>query len=114
MLKTDTFAGFHWWAGPWLGPRARQLLPLVAIAVLVGSLRFLTISFTNDHFVHLTAAQQVLFGDWPTRDFIDIGRPLQILASAAGQQWLGRTLFAEAIVSICSTTAVRSFPAITV
>jgi hypothetical protein len=68
-------------------------------AVLTASFRFLgTPEFNNDHFVHLTAAQQVLFGDWPSRDFIDIGRPLQILASAAAQRLIGPDLFAEALL----------------
>jgi len=66
--------------------------------VVTALFRFLTSSFNNDHFVHLTAAQQILFGDWPTRDFIDIGRPLQIVASAVPQRLLGHTLFAEAVL----------------
>jgi hypothetical protein len=70
-----------------------------AAGALTASFRFLaTPGFNNDHFVHLTAAQQMLFGDWPTRDFIDIGRPLTIITSAIGQQVLGRTLFAEAVL----------------
>ena len=67
-------------------------------AVLTALVRFLATTFNNDHFVHLAAAQQMLFGEWPTRDFIDIGRPLQIVASAAAQYLLGRTLFAEAVL----------------
>lgn len=78
--------------------RGLRFALLVLVAAFVASLRFLTITFNDDHFVHLTAAQQMRFGDWPTRDFIDIGRPLQILVSAAGQWWLGDTLFADAIV----------------
>ena len=40
----------------------------------------------------------MLYGDWPTKDFIDIGRPLTILVSAMGQRWIEHTLFAEALV----------------
>ena len=74
-------------------------LLVVLSGVLTASFRFLgTAEFNNDHFVHLTAAQQVLFGEWPTRDFIDIGRPLQIVASAAAQRFIGHNLFAEALL----------------
>ena len=69
------------------------------VALAAASLRFLvTVGFNNDHFVHLVAAQQMLFGDWPTRDFIDIGRPLTILASAAAQRVIGPTLLSEALL----------------
>ena len=79
--------------------RRSVALLIVLSAVLTGSFRFLaTAEFNNDHFVHLAAAQQVLFGDWPTRDFIDIGRPLQIVASAVAQRVIGPDLFAEAIL----------------
>ena len=81
----------------WRG-RSVALL-LVLSAALTGSFRFLgTPEFDNDHFVQLTAAQQMLFGEWPTRDFIDIGRPLQIVASAAAQRLIGHNLFAEALL----------------
>jgi hypothetical protein len=74
-------------------------LVVILSGVLTASFRFLaTVGFNNDHFVHLSAAQQILFGDWPTRDFIDIGRPLTIVTSAAAQHLFGRTLFAEALL----------------
>jgi hypothetical protein len=72
---------------------------VILSGVVTASFRFLaTVGFNNDHFVHLSAAQQMLFGDWPNRDFIDIGRPLTIAASAAAQSLFGRTLFAEALL----------------
>jgi hypothetical protein len=74
------------------------LLVVVLSGFVAASFTFLAASFNNDHFVHLAAAQQMLFGEWPTRDFIDIGRPLQIAASAMAQQLFGRTLFAEAVL----------------
>lgn len=74
-------------------------LLVILSGALTASFRFLATSeFNNDHFVHLTAAQQMLFGEWPTRDFIDIGRPLQIVASAVAQRLLGHNLFAEALL----------------
>ena len=78
--------------------RRLSTLLVVFSGALTASFRFLAGSFNNDHFVHLAAAQQMFFGDWPTRDFIDIGRPLQIVASAVAQYLLGHTLFAEAVL----------------
>jgi hypothetical protein len=78
--------------------RVRLLLLVLVSAILTAAFRFLGISFNNDHFVHLTAAQQMLFGEWPTRDFIDIGRPLQIVASALAQRVMGESLFSEAVL----------------
>ena len=71
---------------------------VILSGTLTASFRFLAINFNDDHFVHLTAAQQMFFGDWPTRDFVDVGRPLQIVASAVAQGLLGHTLFAEAVL----------------
>jgi hypothetical protein len=52
----------------------------------------------NDHFVHLTGAQQIAFGEWPTRDFVDPGLPFMYVASAIAQHALGHTLLAEVIL----------------
>ena len=46
-------------------------------------LRFLSIEYTNDHFVHLSRGAQILYGDVPTRDFFDPGLVGQYYASAA-------------------------------
>ena len=64
--------------------------------------RFLALSdgFPNDHFLYLASAQQILFGEWPTRDFLDPGLPLMYVASALAQVLLGRTLFAEAVLVV--------------
>jgi hypothetical protein len=80
-------------------PRRRAALALIVFSGLAtAAFRFLAASFNNDHFVHLIAARQMLFGDWPTRDFLDVGRPLQIVASAVAQRLLGETLFADAVL----------------
>ena len=64
------------------------------------ALRFLgLVRFTNDEYVQLAGAQQMLFGEWPTRDFLDPGLPLSYAASAASQLIFGRTLFAEAMLT---------------
>ncbi len=119
-VATIALLGVFAWFSPagrqrrshWLGV-ARQshrlyadgLLPLTRILVSIaifafgGSLYFLSATyFGDDHFVHLSAAQQMLFGDWPTRDFIDVGRPLTIVASAVAQRIIGHDLFSEAVL----------------
>jgi len=79
--------------------RRRAAAALIVVSGLAtAAFRFLAASFNNDHFVHLIAARQMLSGDWPTRDFLDVGRPLLIVASAGAQWLLGPTLFAEAIL----------------
>ncbi len=48
--------------------------------------RLLTLrSLPDDHYLYLSAAQQILLGEIPGRDFVDPGMPLQFLLSAAGQ-----------------------------
>ena len=79
--------------------RMRRTGAFVLIFSVTALFRFsATHAMSNDHFVHLAGAQQMLFGDLPTRDFVDPGHPLQFIVSAAAQALIGRTLFAEAIV----------------
>ena len=54
--------------------------------------------FPNDHFMHLARAQQMLLGDWPTRDFVDPGLPLAYVVSAVPQALFGHTLLVEAVL----------------
>ncbi|HKH72572.1 MAG TPA: hypothetical protein VKA59_14535, partial [Vicinamibacterales bacterium] len=69
----------------------------VVAGLLTAIIRYLGLEgFSNDHFQHLAAAQQMLLGEWPTRDFADPGMPLMYAASAAAQVVFGRSLFAEA------------------
>ena len=84
-------------------PRLRAASFGAALALLFGLtalFRFTALSdgFSNDHYLHLGNAQQMLFGEWPTRDFLDHGMPLMYVASATAQRWLGQTLFAEAVL----------------
>lgn len=64
-------------------------------AVACGSLMFAfrvlgDSGLSNDHYMHLAWAQQVLLGDVPGRDFVDPGMPLMYAASAAVQAlWPG-------------------------
>ena len=43
--------------------------------------------FPNDHYFHVARARQMLLGDWPVRDFVDVGAPLMYVISAASR-WL--------------------------
>lgn len=80
--------------------RAAFLAFAVILVGATAAFRFLALEngFPNDHFLHLAGAQQMLFGEWPTRDFQDPGLPLMYATSAAAQALLGRTLFAEAVL----------------
>jgi hypothetical protein len=61
---------------------------------------------TNDHYMHLAWAQQVLFGQVPGRDFVDPGMPLMYLLSAA-VQWIAPGPFYEALLT-CVLLAVAA------
>jgi hypothetical protein len=78
-------------------------LPLGAGVVAAGAclvttvVRFLAqVGFPNDHFLYLAPAQQMLYGEWPSRDFVDPGTPLMYVASAAAQLLVTPPLLAEA------------------
>ena len=93
---------------------ARFGLPGVALAVVAFFYRYLSFTdFTNDHFVHLSMAQQIGFGALPVRDFVERGLPLMTLVSAAGQSMLGDGLMAEVIViaSAYAASAVMAYAA---
>jgi hypothetical protein len=68
--------------------------------VLVFAYRWLTVVFTNDQFVHLSRARQIVLGDVPVRDFFDPGMFLQYYASAAALYVSGGTLLGEAVLTI--------------
>jgi len=81
-------------------PALAFAVALVALFGLTAHFRFngLSSGFPNDQFIHLANAQQMLFGEWPTRDFLDAGMPLMYAASALALRSLGNTLFAEAVL----------------
>jgi hypothetical protein len=78
--------------------RSAVLLHLIAASAFVttAAIRLMAASFPNDHFLYLAAAQQMLFGQWPSRDFVDPGTPLMYAASALAQSVVGPPLLAEA------------------
>ena len=71
-------------------------LPLAACAAAWHAL--LMTSATNDNFLHMTLAKQLLAGDWPVRDFFDQGWVLQYGLSAAAQAIGGDRLMSEAVI----------------
>lgn len=82
----------------------KTLVGAVAVVLFFLTLayRLLTLGgplggFENDQFVTLSQAQQIVMGDWPVRDFVELGMPLTVMLSALGQTLFGHTLFAEAL-----------------
>src|SRR2546426_9263583 len=87
----------------------RRLIRSVAVAIGVIAFGFrLTLlrDLTNDHYMHLAWAQQVLFGEVPGRDFVDPGLPLMYTLSAF-VQWLSPGPFSEAVLS-CALLGVAA------
>jgi hypothetical protein len=71
------------------------------IGLLAFAFRYLTLSpLENDHFVMLARAQQVLFGDWPVRQFEDPGQPLFYLLTSALASIFGNVLATNVILCL--------------
>ena len=71
------------------------------IGLLAFAFRYLTLSsIENDHFVMLARAQQMLFGDWPVRDFEDPGQPLFYLLTSALSAPFGHVLATNVVLCI--------------
>jgi len=79
--------------------RAAVLAGAVAATIATFLYRFLTVEFTNDHFVHLSRGWQILQGEVPVRDFFDPGMLLQYYTSTAALILSGHNLFGEAVVT---------------
>jgi hypothetical protein len=77
----------------------REASAAVVVFVLVVAFRFLSLTgFPDDHYVHLAGAQQMLYGEWPTHGFVDLGAPLSYAMSAAAQALFGRGMLTEALL----------------
>ena len=75
----------------------------------VWAFRWLSIgAVENDHFVALARAHQLLYGDWPVRDFADPGQPLTYLLSASAAWLFGPTLRTDVIVTITLSSLAAS------
>ena len=75
------------------------------MALVVGAAAFvvryaLTGAIENDHFVTFARAIQVLYHDWPVRDFEDPGFPLSYLLSTAVAAVFGPSLFVNVLLCI--------------
>jgi hypothetical protein len=79
---------------------AAYTIALAALFLFTALFRFLHLKdgFPNDHFLFIAGGQQMLYGEWPTRDFLDQGLPLMFTVSALAQLLLGHSLFAEGVV----------------
>jgi hypothetical protein len=71
-----------------------------AIIFLLALLwQFLTYNgFPNDHYFHVARARQMLLGEWPVRDFVDPGAPLQYVLSAASRWMFGEAAGSELLI----------------
>jgi hypothetical protein len=86
-------------------PRPTNALALGALAAFVflfASLyRGLSPKLTDDDFLFLSRGRQILqYGELPCRDFLDEGRPLQYVASAAGLAIGGDRLLGEIVIDV--------------
>lgn len=84
---------------------AFTLLLAVFLFTLTMAYRFAAMGghfagFEDDEFVHLSQAQQVLLGERPPRDFVELGMPMTVGLSAAAQVIGGRTLLSEAALTM--------------
>lgn len=73
-----------------MSPGLTRTLLTAVVALALGLttflFRFLSFNgFANDHFVHLSTAQQLLLGQLPVRDFVERGMPLMSALSAVAQ-----------------------------
>src|SRR5215510_5638971 len=104
----------HATLGPSRAPSAssslkRRAVMLVAFVVGIfafGARLIIVRSLTNDHYMHLAWAQQVLLGELPGRDFVDPGMPLMYTLSAFGQ-WIHPGPFSEAVMT-CACLALAA------
>lgn len=68
------------------GPPPAAYAAAALIGVFAFLFRFLALrSLSDDHYLYLSAAQQILLGEIPGRDFVEPGMLLQFLLSAAAQ-----------------------------
>jgi hypothetical protein len=71
---------------------------LAALFAVLFLFRIATATITNDDYLHLSTAQQLLVGAVPVRDFLDPGELLFYATSAAAQLLLGRSVLSEVLL----------------
>ena len=80
-------------------PPVRVWATAAVIFVVAVCWQFLTYNgFSNDHYFHVARARQMLLGDWPIRDFVDVGAPLMYVISAASRGLFGDLAGPELLV----------------
>jgi hypothetical protein len=93
---------------------------LVVVAAAIGTIAWLYrfnepagsyAGLADDHFFYVVRGWQILFGELPTRDFIDPGAPLTFVIAAATQWFGGRGTLSEMqfCVSVLSVGAALTF-----
>ncbi len=88
--------------------RALTIAAATAAGLCTFAFRYLSFDyFSNDHYLHLARAQQVLMGALPVRDYNESGLPLMAVLSAGAQALSGPGLHPE-IVFIAATFAVAA------
>ena len=83
--------------------------PLLAACAAFSFGYLTTGAIENDHFVMLARAFQVLYGDWPVRDFVDPGQPFAYLVSSAAAALFGQTLLVNVVLSLLFLAATVAF-----
>ncbi|MGE0392007.1 MAG: hypothetical protein AB7I25_01930 [Vicinamibacterales bacterium] len=80
---------------------------LVGIAVFVWSWLYRYVDLdgpvaglSDDHFFYLTRGWQILYGEWPDRDFVDPGAPLTFVLAALTQVVGGRGTGSEILFTV--------------
>jgi hypothetical protein len=71
-------------------------------------IRWVTLDFENDYFMHMSWAAEMLRGQWPVRDFVEPGFPLQTFLAFAGLRLGGYQLLWEAVIACGSIAAGAS------
>jgi len=88
--------------------RTVRITAAAALGVLAFAFRLVTLrGLSNDHYMHLAWAQQLLFGELPGRDFVDPGMPLMYTLSAIVQHvWPGP--FSDGVLTCALLAAAAS------
>lgn len=84
-----------------LSPTLTPARTALAVGILAFAVRYaVTGAIENDHFVTFTRGLQVLYGDWPVRDFDDPGFPLSYLVSTVTAAIFGPSLWVNVLLCV--------------